>query len=142
MGTEVRRQRSEVRSKIVCMLLAAFCLFAAIQPVVGAGKLDAIIKKTTVQSSADGAPELTEEASAAIDRGLKFLIQTQKANGSWDTNGEGGREIAITSLAMMAFMANAHFPGFGKYGAEMDKAKAFMMKYAKSRKDGYLGSSM
>jgi squalene cyclase len=107
-----------------------------------ADKLDAIIKKTAVQETVDGAPELTEEASASIDRGLKFLLKTQKSDGSWDSDGKGGRVICNTSLALMAFMANAQFPGFGKYGDELDRAKAFLMKAAKSRKDGYLGTTM
>jgi hypothetical protein len=149
--TGVRNQESGVKresmafggnrwlSTAIIMLLMVLCLAS---PVVAGDKLDAIIKKTTVQSTADGAPELTEEASAAIDRGLKYLIATQKPDGSWDSDGNGGRVMAITPLAMMAFMANAHFPGFGKYGKEMDRAKEFMMKTARSRKDGYLGSTM
>ena len=113
------------------------------QTAVAAGKLDSIIKKTEVQqTSSDGAPELNEEASKAIERGLKYLISVQKKDGSWDSNGAGGREIAITSLSLMAFMANAQFPGFGPYGKNLDRAKDFLMKKAKSRKDGYLGSTM
>lgn len=101
-----------------------------------------IKKSIKAIKTGDGAPELTEEASLAIDRGLKFLASTQKADGSWDSDGKGGRVIAITSLAMMAFMANAQFPGFGKYGKELDRAKDYMLKKAKERKDGYLGGTM
>ncbi len=141
---EGRRESIAVGScRLLSIAVVTLAAFILVSPALAADKLDAIIKRTEVAaSSTDGAPELTEEASTAIDRGLKFLLQTQKPNGSWDSDGEGGREIAITSLAMMAFMANAHFPGFGKYGEEMDNAKAFMMKRAKERKDGYLGSTM
>jgi len=124
-------------------VMLAVIVFSCLPSVVAADKLDAIIKKTEIQATtSDGAPELTEEASKAIDRGLKFLIASQKPDGSWDSNGEGGREIAITSLSMMAFMANANFPGFGKYGKQLDRAKDFLLKKARSRKDGYLGSTM
>jgi hypothetical protein len=127
------------RSAVILAVIAC----SPLSTVVAADKLDAIIAKTAaVQEAGDGAPELTEEASAAIDRGLKFLLATQKPDGSWDNDGKGHYEIAITSLAMMAFMANAHFPGFGKYGKEMDRAKKFLMKRARARKDGYLGSTM
>ena len=88
------------------------------------------------------APELTAAASKAIDNGLKFLLTTQNKDGSWDLDGEGGRVIPITSLAMMAFMAKAQFPGSGPHGKELDRAKDFFLKYAKSRTDGYLGGSM
>ena len=137
---------SSVRSRSfvgVRYLLLAAVVMACLPTVVSADKLDEIIKKTAVQQAAGyGASELTEEASKAIERGLKYLISTQKADGSWDNGGNGNREICLTSLSLMAFMANAHFPGFGKYGKEMDRAKDFIMKYAKSCTDGYLGSTM
>ncbi len=93
-------------------------------------------------SSAEEAPELTAAASKAIDKGLKYLLSVQKKDGSWDQDGEGGRVIGITSLAMMAFMAKAQFPGSGPYGKELDRAKDFFPNYATARTDGYLGSSM
>ena len=91
-----------------------------------------------------GSPELTEEASLAIQKGLKYLLKTQNEDGSWDAGGDakGGRAVSTTSLALMAFMASAQFPGFGKYGKELEKAKEFLMKKARSRSDGYLGTTM
>ena len=64
------------------------------------------------------APELTEEAEKAIERGLKFLISSQNKDGSWSSadpekGGGGGYAIAGTSLGLMAFMVEGHFPGFG-----------------------------
>ena len=75
-----------------------------------------------VAPSGDDAPELTAAASQAIDKGLKFLLSTQKKDGSWDLDGEGARVIPITSLAMMAFMTKAQFPGSGPHGEELDRA--------------------
>ena len=43
---------------------------------------------------------------------------------------------------MMAFMTKAQFPGSGPHGEQLDRAKDFLLKYAKSRTDGYLGGSM
>jgi hypothetical protein len=127
---------------LVCLGVVVF----SVAPIYAKGnkkKVPISIKKSVkVTKLGDGAPELTEEASKSIDRGLKYLLSKQKADGSWDSDGSGGRVIAITSLAMMAFMANAQFPGFGKYGKELDRAKDFLMKKAKSRKDGYLGATM
>ena len=90
----------------------------------------------------DGAPELTPEASRAIDRGLAFLLSAQRDDGSWDSNGEGGHAVAITSLALMAFMANAHFPGFGPHGEELDRGMKWLLGEARKRPDGYLGTVM
>ena len=65
------------------------------------------------------APELTEEAEKAIERGLNFLISNQNKDGSWSSKdlekGEGsGYAIGGTSLGLMAFMVEGHFPGVGK----------------------------
>lgn len=90
----------------------------------------------------DGAPELTPKASQAIEKGLKYLLSVQKPDGSWDEGGEGRHEIAITSLSLMAFMSQAHFPGFGPYGKQLDRAKDFLLKKAKEGPDGYIGSVM
>lgn len=88
------------------------------------------------------APELTAKASEAIDRGLKHLLQTQKSDGSWASGDEGERAVAITSLALMAFMSKAEFPGSGPNAAALTRAKDWLLKQAKAAPDGYLGTSM
>jgi len=93
-------------------------------------------------TSADRAPELTDEASEAIDKGLKYLLANQRADGSWASTESGDRAIAITSLALMAFMSKAEFPGAGPNGAALDKAKDWLLAQAKDAPDGYLGSTM
>ena len=72
----------------------------------------------------EGAPELTEAADLAIEKGLQYLINTQKPDGSW-SSADGKFEIAGTSLGLMAFMVKGHFPGFGRHGAALDRAKNF-----------------
>ena len=37
----------------------------------------------------DGAPELSAEASRAIDKGLTHLLSIQNDDGSWDSAGDG-----------------------------------------------------
>ncbi|MFT6180376.1 MAG: hypothetical protein ACI9NQ_000823 [Paracoccaceae bacterium] len=90
----------------------------------------------------DGAPELSAEASRSIDKGLGYLLTIQKEDGSWDSNGEGGHAVAMTSLSLMAFMSKAHFPGFGQYGKQLDRGMKWLLKAAKGRPDGYLGTVM
>ena len=90
----------------------------------------------------DGAPELSAEASRAIDKGLTHLLSIQNDDGSWDSNGEGGHAVAITSLSLMAFMSKAHFPGFGQYGEELDRGSKWLIKESRKRPDGYLGTVM
>lgn len=88
------------------------------------------------------APELTAKASAAIDKGLKHLLETQRPDGSWAAGENGERAIAITSLALMAFMSRAEFPGSGPNGAALDRAKDWLLKAAQESPDGYMGSTM
>ena len=93
------------------------------------------------------APELTEEAEKAIGRGLKFLIATQNKDGSWSSKdkekGEaGGYAIAGTSLGLMAFMVEGHFPGFGRYGKALDRAKDYLLKRSRDSPTGAMGVKM
>jgi hypothetical protein len=90
----------------------------------------------------EGAPELTAKASQAIEKGLKYLLSIQKPDGSWDEGGEGRHDVGITSLGLMAFMAQGHFPGAGPYGKQLDNAKNYLLKKAKEGPDGYIGSVM
>ncbi len=91
------------------------------------------------------APELTEEAEKAIERGLKFLIANQNKDGSWtsmDPEKGGGYAIAGTSLGLMAFMVEGHFPGFGPYGTALDRAKDYLLKRSKDSPSGAMGVKM
>ena len=84
------------------------------------------------------APELTEAADLAIERGLQYLLKTQNPDGSW-SNPDGNYHMAGTSLALMAFMVKGHFPGFGRHGAALDRAKEFLLKKAEESSTGYAG---
>ncbi|MFN3165485.1 MAG: prenyltransferase/squalene oxidase repeat-containing protein [Phycisphaeraceae bacterium] len=87
------------------------------------------------------APELTEEAEKAIERGLAFLIANQNPDGSWSMD-NGDYAIAGTSLGLMAFMVEGHFPGFGRYGEALDRAKDYLLKRAKDSPTGAMGVKM
>lgn len=92
-------------------------------------------------SDGDTAPEMTEEAQKAIERGLKWLIATQNKDGSWSMD-NGDYSIAGTSLGLMAFMVEGHFPGFGEYGVALDRAKNYLIKRNKESASGTMGVKM
>jgi hypothetical protein len=83
--------------------------------------------------------ELTEAADRAMERGLQQLISTQNPDGSW-SNPDGGYKMAGTSLGLMAFMVKGHFPGFGRHGAALDRAKEFLLKHDRESPTGYAGA--
>ena len=84
-----------------------------------------------------GATELTEAADRAIERGFEYLISNQNADGSW-TSEAGTMDIGGTSLGLMAFMVKGHFPGFGRYGEPLDKAKNYLLKRAGESESGVM----
>ena len=121
---------SSVRGPLGLLCLLGYFLIAS--------PLDA----QTPAAAGDGAPELTAEASRAIDKGLEHLLAAQKKDGSWDSDGQGGQAVACTSLSLMAFMGKAQFPGFGPYGEQLDRGMKWLLQEAKKRPDGYLGTVM
>lgn len=75
----------------------------------------------------EGSAEMiTPEAQRAIDLGLAWLARAQNADGSFG-NGTYRGNIAVTSLAGLAFMASGSSPGRGPFGAPIDKALAYVM---------------
>ncbi|WP_337174778.1 prenyltransferase/squalene oxidase repeat-containing protein [Paludisphaera sp.] len=69
---------------------------------------------------------VTPEADRAIQTGLAWLAKSQQPDGSFGSGTYRGN-IAVTSLAGLAFMAGGSSPGRGPYGAHVDKALAYVM---------------
>lgn len=64
----------------------------------------------------------------AVDRGLEYLARSQNGDGSWSISRRGGRDPAVTSLAVMAFLSAGHVPGEGRYGGAVDKGIKFVLE--------------
>ena len=102
--------------------------------------LGALAMFTPVRSKAQDkirVAELSPRAEAALDKGLRYLAQTQNAGGSWGEN----NQVAVTSLSLMAFMVKGHFPEREPHGPTMAKGVDFLLKQSRLNK-GYLGSNM
>jgi Prenyltransferase and squalene oxidase repeat len=72
------------------------------------------------------AEQVTPETDRAIESGLAWLAKQQNSDGSYGSGAYRGN-IAVTSLAGLAFMANGSSPGRGPYGPQIDKALQFVM---------------
>lgn len=95
------------------------------------------VRMASAQEDKVGVAELSPEAEAAIDKALHYLARTQQEDGSWP----GGYPEAVTSVSMMAFMVQGHFPDKGPYGKTMARSVDYLLKASK-RGGGYMGNSM
>ena len=71
--------------------------------------------------------EMPPALDAAVTKGLAFLAQSQDTDGSFD-GGRFGKNVAITALACLAFMADGNLPGRGAYGETVDRGLDFVLE--------------
>ncbi|HZT80235.1 MAG TPA: prenyltransferase/squalene oxidase repeat-containing protein [Gemmataceae bacterium] len=83
---------------------------------------------------------ITREAEAAIDKGLTYLANRRHRDGSFGTNQYTGN-VAVTSLAALAFMAGGHQPGRGAYGRVVTEAIKFVLDQEDAGRPGYLNNA-
>lgn len=72
------------------------------------------------------ADQITPETDAAIERGLKYLSQRQTPEGMFSGPGYA-RNIAVCSLAGMAFMAAGSSPRRGPYAKQVEKILGYLL---------------
>jgi hypothetical protein len=70
---------------------------------------------------------MTPATDEAIKNGMAWLARTQNNDGSFGSGTYRGN-IAVTSLAGLAFMSSGSSPGRGPYGAQIDKALVYVME--------------
>jgi hypothetical protein len=75
---------------------------------------------------AEGDWEFTPTSELALSRGLEWLAKNQGPQGNWDSN-----DLGLVSMGVLAFLADGHLPGRGKYGAVVDRALDYVMRNAK-----------
>ena len=86
-------------------------------------------------------PDLvTPKTSKSIERGLKYLVQKQRNNGSWLNSGSYGTYPAVmTSLSGLALMSGGSTPETGPYAKQVKKAMSYILNVAESKEDGLIG---
>jgi len=78
--------------------------------------------------------QVPPEVEEAIARGLEYLANSQRADGSWGSPRE--YTTAITSLAVLAYLACGHLPGRGRYGPQLSRGVEYVLRSA--RPSGYI----
>jgi squalene cyclase len=66
------------------------------------------------------------QTQAAIDRGLAWLAGRQNDDGSFGGSGYS-RNVAVVSLAGMAFLSGGHTPGRGEYGQQLNRCVNYLL---------------
>jgi hypothetical protein len=82
---------------------------------------------TTVPDGSASKGMITPKADEAIDRGLAYLNAHAKSGGYFGTGGYKGN-VAVTSLAALAFMAHGDMPNRGPYGRLITNALEFVFR--------------
>ena len=70
--------------------------------------------------------EFTPRLDDSVTRGLEWLAQQQGKDGSWDA-GRFGKNVAVTALACLAFMADGNLPGRGPYAQQVERGLEYVL---------------
>jgi hypothetical protein len=75
---------------------------------------------------AEGEWEITPSSELALKRGLDWLAKNQGPQGNWES-----QDVGLVAFGAMAFLADGHLPGRGKYGDVVERALDFVLRNAK-----------
>jgi len=75
-----------------------------------------------------GFTELTPELRKSVEAGLAYLASVQQEDGSFGAS-RYGSHVGVSSLAVMAFLADGHLPGRGKYGDTVERGINFVLNH-------------
>ncbi len=92
---------------------------------------------TSLDPEKTAARLFTPAAAEATERGLAFLAAQLRPDGSLGTRGYS-RNVAVCSLAGMAFMCGGSTPGRGLYGEHVDRCVAYVLE--QSGDSGFLSA--
>ena len=106
------------------------------------------LRATPAQDGSDVAIDITPQQEAAVARGLAWLADAQRPDGSWvakigfklnnsyQYTARDRGHVGVTALSCMAFMAGGHLPGRGEYGPVVDRGLEFVLSCVQD--DGYI----
>ncbi len=71
---------------------------------------------------------VSEDTDLSIERGLNFLANGQREDGSFGIRGYR-RNVAVCALAGLAFLAHGSTPGRGPYGEQIDRCIDYLLHH-------------
>lgn len=70
--------------------------------------------------------ELTPQSREALAKGLAWLARNQGPEGNW-----GSKDLGLVSTGVLAFLADGHVPGRGRYGETVQRGLNYVIRNAK-----------
>ncbi len=70
--------------------------------------------------------EITPELDAAVAKGIKYLVAQQTPDGAFG-DGRYGKNVAVSSLAGIALMADGNLPGRGEHGEAVARCAEYIL---------------
>jgi prenyltransferase beta subunit len=90
------------------------------------------------QDKAPTPDHITPQAQQAIDRGLLYLARSQAADGSFGDRPQLIGNVAVTSLAGLAFLAGGQSPDRGKFGPTVTRTINYILSQESNSTPGFL----
>lgn len=79
------------------------------------------------------------QVDSIYERGLKYLAESQNANGAW--NDSTGSEPGVVGLCVAAFLAHGEDPNHGPYAKNIRSGLDYILG-EQNKENGYIGTSM
>ncbi|HUG91399.1 MAG TPA: prenyltransferase/squalene oxidase repeat-containing protein, partial [Planctomycetaceae bacterium] len=100
---------------------------------------DDAARDRAVPAEAQREDAVTPETRAAIARGLRVLVRSQQDDGAIGSGKTYQKNVAVTALAGMAFLAAGSTPERGEYAEPLRKCRDFILR--QMRPDGFISHS-
>jgi hypothetical protein len=82
---------------------------------------------TASAAAPDNDWEVTPSSELAARRGIEWLARNQGPQGNWESN-----DLGLVGLGVLAFLANGHLPGRGRFGAVVARALDYVLRNAQA----------
>lgn len=98
-----------------------------------------LLWRAIAQNGNQAAGMINAATQNAIDRSLAWLAREQHRDGSFGTGAYRGN-VAVTSVAGLAFMAGGYQPGRGRYGENVTGAVRYIVRSEDRNRPGFINS--
>jgi Prenyltransferase and squalene oxidase repeat len=110
----------------------------------GAGALlglsaGSLLWRAIAQDGNQAAGMINANTQTAIERSLAWLAAQQHADGSFGTGAYTGN-VAVTSVAGLAFMAGGYQPGRGRFGENVTRAVRYIVNSEDRNRPGFINN--